>query len=216
MTGRRRRPVPAGASGVAAGLWRLALLRQDGVACFSATREALLASFAPWFAVGIVFAILALCVGRPLEGLSTLLQLVCLVLAVPVMSHLLLRVWRLEAGWLRFATVCIWSQWLPNLLALLLGLVADVALSIGVRPHLAILLPFLVLIAYALRLYWLVARTALGLDRGRTLLLLLWMGAWVGAISLAPLLLGERPQAPLAAPGVSAPGPAAQGSGSAA
>ena len=191
MSGHQRRPTPDGGRGVAAGLWRLALLRPDRVACFSATREALLASFAPWFAVGIVFAMLALSAGRPLAGLSMLLQLICLVLAVPVLSQLLLQLWRQETGWLRFATVFVWSQWLPNLLALLLVLIVDVALSAGVDPHVAVGLPILGLIAYALRLNWLVARTSLGTGRVQTLLLLLWVGIGVGTILKAPLLLGH-------------------------
>lgn len=211
MSGGLRRPAPAGGAGVAAGLWRLALLRPDGVACFAATREALLASFTPWIAVGIVLAILQLSVGRPLAGLSMLLQLVCVVLATPVLSQLLLQLWRQEAGWLRFATVYVWSQWLPNLLAFLLGLVADVALSAGVDPHLAIGLPILAWVAYALRLNWLVARTALGTGWVRTLLLLLWMGVGVSAILLGPSLLSQSQRASSGAPGSSAPEPSTQG-----
>ncbi len=195
----------AGEAGVAAGLWRLALLRADGVACFSATREALLASFTPWLAIGIVFALYAARQGWPLAGLSTLAQIGCLVLAVPVLSHPLLRAWGVEARWLRFATVGLWSLLLPNLLALVLGSVADVALAAGADAHAAVLLPVLFLIGYALRLYWLVARTTLGLGWGRTLLLLLWMGVSLSIISQGPALLREVLQAP-----------AAQGAGSAA
>lgn len=201
MSGKQNGPTPFGDTGVAAGLWRLALLRPDGVACFAVNRRALLAGLASWLAVSIVFSLFELS-GGLLAELSTLLQCVCLVLVPPVLSHPLLRHWGLEAGWLRFATVYVWSQWLPNLLVLVLMLIVDLALAAGAEPHVTVLLPILTLIAYAIRLNWLVARTALGMDWVRTLVLLVWISVGVGAILFAPALLGSL----TAALGLSAPG----------
>lgn len=196
-----RRPAPPS---VAQGLWRLALLQADGVACFAATPEGLLASFAPWLAIGITLALLQSVEGHAAVGLSLLLQIICLVLAAPVLSHVLLRLWRQDAGWLRFSTVYVWSQWLPNALALLLLASAHLALSLGIPPHIALTAPTIAWFAYALRLNWLVTRTALGTGWVRTLLLLLWIGIGVGVILVGPTWLTDPsalsiPQSP--APG---------------
>ncbi len=159
-----------------------------------------MASFAPWLAVGVVFALLELSAGRPFKGLSMLLQVVCVVLAAPVLSQALLQLWRLEADWLRFATVYVWSQWLPNLLALLLGWVASFALAAGADPHVAVAVPMLAWVVYTIRLNWLVVRTVLGTGWVRTLLLLMWMGAGVSAIVLGPSLISQWRQPPASAP----------------
>ena len=92
---------------------------------FGATREAFLASLAPLIAFPLVGGVLMLLGGGGLAALSDLLATLCALLAPPVLSFEVARLWGRQDAWLRFATAFNWCQWaIP---------VAAAAIAAGVR-----------------------------------------------------------------------------------
>ncbi len=107
---------------------RLARGRADGMRQFGATREAFLASLAPLIAFPLVGGVLMLLGGGGLTALSDLLATLCALLAPPVLSFEVARLWGRQDAWLRFATAFNWCQWvipvIGSVLLLVLGMLA--------------------------------------------------------------------------------------------
>jgi hypothetical protein len=176
MSGRARGQRPGFAS-IVVGIMRLARGRADGLLHFGATREAFLVSLAPLVAFPVVGGMLMLLGDGGLNALSDLLATLCALLAPPVLSFEVARLWGREAAWLRYATAFNWCQWVPmfvSLLLLVLGLLAGL---------------LFVLVGYGLWLQWFVARHGLGLSALRAAVMVLGVNFATVALVLGPRVL---------------------------
>jgi hypothetical protein len=103
-----------------AGILLLARFRADGFACFAATPAAFLNSLAPLLGIAIVAGLRSFLSGSPrLIALHLLTSAVAL-LAPPVITHFLARLWQREALWLRYAVAFNWCQTGITLLSVVL------------------------------------------------------------------------------------------------
>ena len=119
MSGRARGQRP----GLAASWWASCVWRADvRTACsISAPRARRFSSASRrWSRFPLVGGALMLLGGGGLDALSDLLATLCALLAPPVLSFEVARLWGREAAWLRFATAFNWCQWVPVFASLLL------------------------------------------------------------------------------------------------
>ncbi len=181
-----RRP-PAGS--IVVGIVRLARGRADGLQQFGATREAFLASLAPLVAFPLVGGALMLLGGGGLPALSDLLATLCALMAPPVLSFEVARLWGREASWLRFATAFNWCQWVIPLLGSLLIMVVSMMAELGLPQQIARWIVVLGLVSYALWLHWFVARHGLVLSAMRAALLVLGVNLGTVLIVVGPRVL---------------------------
>ena len=119
------------------GIARLARGNAEGFNQFGATTEAFLASLAPLVAFPLVGGLLMLANGGGLAAIGDLLATLCALLAPPVLSYEVARLWRREGLWLRFAVAFNWCQWAIPIaaVALLTGfgvLIARGVVTIGI------------------------------------------------------------------------------------
>ena len=188
MSGGLRRQPPVRAS-IARGILLLARGRADGLHQFGDTPPAFLASLAPLIAFPLVGAGLMLGQGEGLPALTALLSTLCALLAPPVLSYEMARMWRREGQWLRFATAFNWCQWaIPVLAAVLLTLVYP-ALAEAVSTETAGIVVIAAVAGYALWLHWFLARHALVLSGLRAALLVLFANLGTVVLVLGPRLL---------------------------
>jgi hypothetical protein len=187
------RPPPA------IGIARLARFRADGLAAFDASPTGLLNALAPWVAFALVGFVLVVVSGSPRVALGDLFATLVALLTPAVLSHALARLWRHEAGWLRYAVAVVWCQWVmpPALLAAVI--LSGVLVAAGLPSEDATLFGALALLAYALSLNFFIARHALDLSRWRTLALVAIVNLGTGALVTVPVLL-QGLLAPTAAP----------------
>ena len=188
MSGGLRRQPPVRAS-IPRGVLLLARGRADGLRQFGDTPPAFLASLAPLIAFPLVGAGLMLAQGQGLPALTALLSTLCALLAPPVLSYELARLWRREGQWLRFATAFNWCQWaIPMLAAVLLTLVYPV-LAEAAGTETAGIVVIAAVAGYALWLHWFLARHALMLSGLRAALLVLLANLGTVLLVLGPRLL---------------------------
>lgn len=185
MTGSGRREAP----NVVLGLLRLARFDRRGITSFDTTSEAFLASLAPLLAFPLVGSALLLVRGDGMGALAEFLATLCVLLAPPVLSHLLAIAWQRESDWLRYAVAYNWCQWLIPLAASALLLLAAVLAGAGLPDRIAGFAALGGLAAYALALHWFIARTGLRLSIGRSILLVLGVNLGTGLLVLVPILL---------------------------
>ncbi|HEX3405465.1 MAG TPA: hypothetical protein VHT74_34585, partial [Acetobacteraceae bacterium] len=110
MSGPARGKAPPRGS-IVVGIMRLARGRADGMLQFGTTREAFLSSLAPLIAFPLVGGVLMLLGGGGFTALSDLFATLCALVAPPVLSFEVARLWGRQAAWLRFATAFNWCQW---------------------------------------------------------------------------------------------------------
>jgi hypothetical protein len=188
MSGRLRRQPPARAS-IPRGILLLARGRADGLSQFGDTSPAFLASLAPLIAFPLVGAGLMVAQGGGLPAVTALLSTFCALLAPPVLSYELARLWRREEQWLRFATAFNWCQWaIPVLAALLLTLVYP-ALANAASTQTAGIAVIAAVAGYALWLHWFLARHGLVISRLRAALLVVLVNLGTVILVLGPRLL---------------------------
>lgn len=190
MSGRASAPRPSPGS-IVLGVMRLARGRADGFRQFGATREAFLASLAPLVAFPLVGGVLMLIGGGGLAALSDLLATICALVAPPVLSFEIARLWGREAAWLRFATAFNWCQWAIPVLGSVLLLLLGMLITVGLPRQLARILVVFGLVAYGLWLHWFLARHGLGLSRLRAALLVMGVNMATVIIVLGPSLLAN-------------------------
>jgi hypothetical protein len=181
-----QRPSPGS---IVVGVMRLARGRADGIAQFGATREAFLASLAPLVAFPLVGGALMLLGGGGLAALSDLLATLCALLAPPVLSFEVARLWGREAAWPRFATAFNWCQWAIPILGSVLLMVLAILIGLGLPRPIARMMVVLGLVAYGLWLHWFLARHGLGLSRLRAALLVLVVNVATVVIVMGPRVL---------------------------
>jgi hypothetical protein len=177
----------AAASGVA----RLARFRADGLTAFDASPVGLLNALAPWVAFALVGGGLALAGGTPRAAAEGLLGSLVAVLAPPVLSEWLARLWGRAAAWLRYAVALTWCQWVmpPALLGAVLA--SGVLIALGVPPDAAELLAGLAALGYALALHVFLARRGLSLSLWRAGIVVVAVNLGTAALAFGPLLLGS-------------------------
>lgn len=188
MSGSLRRQPPVRAS-IPRGILLLARGRADGLSQFGDTPPAFLASLAPLIAFPLVGAGLMLAQGDGLPALTALLSTFCALLAPPVLSHELARVWRREEQWLLFATAFNWCQWAIPVLAAVLLTLAYPALAAAMSTETAGIVTIAAIASYALWLHWFLARHALMISGLRAALLVLLVNTGTVALVLGPRLL---------------------------
>jgi hypothetical protein len=188
MSGGTRAPRPSPGS-IVVGVMRLARGRADGFLQFAATREAFLASLAPLLAFPLVGGVLMLLGGGGLTALADLFAAICALVAPPVITFEIARLWGRQAAWLRFATAFNWCQWAIPILGSLLLLSLGMLITLGMPRQLARMLVVFGLVAYGLWLHWFLARHGLGLSRLRAALLVVGVNAATVLIVLGPSLL---------------------------
>ena len=181
-----KRPPPGS---IMLGIFRLARGRADGILQFGATREAFLASLAPLVAFPLVGGVLMLLGGGGVTALSDLLATLCALMAPPVLSFEVARLWGRQASWLRFATAFNWCQWAIPVLGSALLLLLGALIVLGLPRPIARGMVVLGLVAYGLWLHWFLARHGLGLSRFRALLLVLGVNIATVLIVLGPRVL---------------------------
>lgn len=185
MPGSRR----AGPPNILTGIVRVATGRRDGLARFGTTREAFLASLAPLLAFPLVGGVLMLVGGQARAGATQFLATLCAIIAPPVLSFELARLWGRLPHWLRFATALNWCQWaIPVIAVLLLGIAAPL-LAAFMPERLAVAAIIGVIGLYALWLHWFIARHGLELSRVRAGVLIVLVNAGTALLVLGPALL---------------------------
>jgi hypothetical protein len=188
MSGRARGPRQSTGS-IVVGVMRLARGRADGFSQFGATRESFLASLAPLVAFPLVGGVLMLMGGGGISALSDLLATFCALMAPPVLSFEIARLWRRDAAWLRFATAFNWCQWAIPVLGSMLLLALGMLVAVGLPGDAARGLALLGLVGYGLWLHWFVARHGLGLSRFRAAVLVVGINLATVIIVVGPRLL---------------------------
>ncbi len=172
------------------GILQLARFRAEGFATFSATPAGLLNSLAPLIAFPLVGGLAELARGGARSALVDLLATIVALLAPLIVTEFLARRWGREAQWLRFAVASNWCQWaLPIMLmgiVIVLWILANLGLPLGEG---AIGASLVVLIIYGISLHWFLARSGLGLSRGRAALLVLAADVSTGLLVILPRLL---------------------------
>lgn len=171
------------------GILQLALLRAEGMRQFAGTRQAFLNSFAPLLAFPLVGAVLDVVSGAGAEDLATLLGGLVALLAPPVLSEAMARLFGREQEWLRYATAFNWTRWVM-LLALGASLILMGTLAAaGLSERAAVTLGVAAVLIYSMVLDWFVARVGLRLTAARAVALVVVVNFGAGLLSLGPHLL---------------------------
>jgi hypothetical protein len=156
---------------------------------FAGTRDAFLASLAPLIAFPLVGGAGMLLDGGGLTTLSDLLATLCALVAPPVLSFEVARLWGKQNAWLRFATAFNWCQWvIPVVGCVLLVTLATLA-ALGLPRTVARSGLVLGLLSYGLWLHWFLARHGLGLSGLRAALLVLGVNFATALLVLGPRVL---------------------------
>ena len=174
---------------IVVGITRLARGRADGFDHFGATREAFLASLAPLVAFPLVGAALMLLGGGGRNALSDLLATLCALLAPPVLSFEVARLWGREAAWLRYATAFNWCQWVIPVMASVLLVAGGILAGLGLPRGFVSAGVVFGLVGYGLWLHWFVARHGLGLSGLRAVAMVLGVNLATVALVLGPRML---------------------------
>jgi hypothetical protein len=181
-------PRPRRAS-VLVGMFRVARGRPDGLQFFGNTRQAFLTSLAPMGGLLLAGLIEGLASGDGFSALAELLPLLCALLAPPVLSYELARLWQREAEWLRFATAVNWCQLMLPFVGMAILLVLGVAKAAGLSAQAADALFAICLGGYALWLHWFVARNGLAISGRRAALLVAGVNLGTALMVFGPRLL---------------------------
>lgn len=171
------------------GIVRVARGRADGIDQFAGTGQGFLASLAPLLAFPLVGTFLLLLNGGGLPAIADLFATIAVLLAPPVLSFELARLWGRQARWLRFATAFNWCQWLLPALASVLLMVLSILLLAGLSERAATVMLVLGLAGYGLWLHWFLARHGLALSPFRAALLVLGVNLGTALLVLVPRLL---------------------------
>ncbi|MBV8522172.1 MAG: hypothetical protein JOY71_08605 [Acetobacteraceae bacterium] len=174
------------------GIARLAIGRADGFAAFGASPQAFLGSLAPLIAFAIVGAALVAVEGGGLQVLTGFLATVCSLLAPPVLSQALARVWRRDEQWLRYATAFNWCQWTIPVAGAILLAVLDILLLAGLSADAAGATLIIGLGAYGLWLHWFLLWRGLEVSVWRAALGVLGINFATAMILVGPQLVVWR------------------------
>ncbi|MBW4022663.1 MAG: hypothetical protein HIU92_05895 [Proteobacteria bacterium] len=177
----------SGRPNILRGIVLLSTGRPAGLAEMGSGPQEFLASLAPLVAFPLVGCLLMLAQGKVLDAVTDFLATLVAILAPPVLSYSLARLWGRQERWFRFGTAFNWCQWVLPLLGALLVLIAGFMVQAGVPLRPVVVLLCCVLLAYAFWLHWFLARHGLDLSRGRAALL-------VFLVNLITIILVGAPQ----------------------
>lgn len=178
-----------GAPNILLGVVQLARGRASGFEQFGNTTQSFLSSLAPLIAFPLVGGALLLLGGGGLAALSDLFATFCALLAPPVISWELARLWGREGTWLRFATAFNWCQWAIPAVATILLVVLGALMTVGLPNRIAGVLALTGLLGYGLWLHWFLVRRGLSLPALRAAVFVLAVNLATGAIVVGPRLL---------------------------
>ncbi len=184
---------PEGRS-VVRGIFRLARFRSDGLAEFTPTRQAFLNSLAPLIAFPLVGWLLMMMGGGGAAALTDLLVTIVALLAPPVISASLARLWGREPAWLRYAVAFNWCQWAVPLAAVVVLLVMGMMTRLGLTEVQAAIGSLFAIAGYGLALHWFLARHGLALSGGQAVLFVVLLNVGTVALVVAPRLVVESVQ----------------------
>ncbi len=176
-------------SNILRGVVRVARGRPDGIDLFAGTSQGFLASLAPLVAFPLVGTAFLLLGGGGAPAITDLLATISVLLAPPVLSFELARLWGRQTLWLRFATAFNWCQWLLPMLASVLLLALGTLLQSGLSERTVTGALVVGLGGYALWLHWFLARHGLALTRFRATVLVVGVNFGTALLVLAPRLL---------------------------
>lgn len=183
------RPTVLRGPAVLRGIALVARGRADGIDQFAATRQGFLASLAPLIAFPLVGTFLLLLNGGGVPAITDLLATIAVLLAPPILSFELARLWGRRVRWLRYATAFNWCQWLLPLLASILLMVLGTLQQAGLSGDAATAVLALGLGGYALWLHWFLARHGLALSPFRSAVLVVGVNLGTALMVLVPRLL---------------------------
>ena len=171
------------------GIGLIARGRAEGLNCFGQSPRAFLVSLLP--GLGLMAGTLADSVisGYGSIALTMLLSSLCALLAPPVLSYELARLWGREAFWNRYAVAFNWTRWL----LVLLFFTARLAHRSGLVEARGFQLLAIGLAFYALWLSWFVARHGLALTGMRAALLVAGVNIGTLLLVLVPGAVAGRP-----------------------
>lgn len=180
-----------GAPNILLGIVRVACGRADGLARFGGTRQSFLTSLAPLVAFPLVGGALMLAGGAGREGAAQLLATLCALLAPPVLSFEVARMWGRRPAWLRFATALNWCQWAIPVVAVVLLAILPPLLGAFMPARAAVATALGAVGCYGLWLHWFVARHGLSLSRLRAAVLVAFVNLGTALLVLGPAFLAS-------------------------
>jgi hypothetical protein len=183
----------AGVGDMLVGLSLLARGRSEGLSRFDASVQGFLASLTPWLAFVLVDGLVAVVAGRPLEGSTDIVVLLCLLLAPPVISQGLATIWHRDERWLSYATASTWCEWLMPAALIVAWLVASILVNLGVPARIAVVILAGSVMAYWTWLHFFLARSALAVSPVRACVLVASLMA--GNVALIGIAYGIGGQA---------------------
>ena len=171
------------------GMGLIARGRPEGLNCFGDTPKAFAASLTP--GLGFMAGSLAqgLAAGQGMGAVLDLLSPFCALLAPPVLSYELARLWGREAFWHRYIVAYNWSRWLLLGLVLLAFVLVSLARGLGLMRQGGLSACLIGIALYALWLNWFTARQGLALTGGRAALLVLAVNVGTVFLVIGPALL---------------------------
>ncbi len=176
------------------GILRLAMLRADGMGQFGDSPQAFLTSLAPLVALPAVGGLLGVLSGSGPDELAGLLGALVGLLAPPVLSEMMARLFGRQPEWLRYATAFNWSRW-AMLLALGVGLMLMATLvTVGFAEQEAVAVGLAALLVYGVVLDVFVARVGLRLVWWRAALLVITVNGGSALLVIVPRLLAGLPE----------------------
>ncbi len=174
---------------VVLGVLQLALLRAEGMRQFGDSRGCFLNSLAPLITLPLVGAVLAVASGAGPDDLAALLGSLIGLLAPPVLSEAMARLFGREREWLRYATAFNWSRWALLLAAgVALMLMATLAAA-GLGDREAVALGLAAVLVYSIMLDWFIARVGLRLAWWQAALVVLVVNVGAALLFLVPRVL---------------------------
>ena len=172
------------------GVARLVRFRADGWPLIAGTRQAFMNSLPPLLAFPVLSSLwTALRGGAVALGLVDLLATLVALLAPAVLSEMLARRWRCDAGWLRYAVAFNWCQFAVAVGGAAAMFVAAGFLPSGAPRDAAAGMALLATALYALALQWFLVRGGLQLGRLRAAAFTLFVNAGTGILALGPTLI---------------------------
>ncbi len=174
---------------VVLGTLQLALLRPEGMRQFGDSRQCFLNSLAPLVALPLMGGVLGVVSGAGPDELAALLGSLVGLLAPPVLSEAMARLFGREREWLRYATAFNWSRW-TMLLAAGVGLMLMATLAAaGLGDHEAVGLGLAAVLVYSIVLDWFIARVGLRLAWWQAAAVVLVVNLGAALMFLGPRVL---------------------------
>ena len=166
--------------------------RAAGFAQFGATREAFLASLAPWLALLIVLAATMAWSGHAALAAAFFLMALCNLLAPAVIADLFCRIWQRRDHWALYANVLNCSQGLMVAVFVLMLPLASAVVPLGASLGVATALLLGAWSVYALWFHWFAARHTLNISAGRAVVVMLTVVFGTGILLQLPSVIVGR------------------------